>query len=134
VDRAERAKLGDQAEETEEVRFEIIDPPSVGAEPVSPKRPLMLAAVLFMGIGAGCGLAFVLHQLRPVFNSTAALNEVTGLPVLGVVSMAWIDRYRLHRRHVILWYAVGSALLLVAFVAVVQLQSVAVRVAQRLVG
>jgi polysaccharide chain length determinant protein (PEP-CTERM system associated) len=134
VDRSERAKLGDQAEETDAVRFEVIDPPSAGFEPVSPKRPLLLAAVLFAGIGAGCGLAFLLHQLRPVFNSTAALNEATGLPVLGVVSMAWIDRYRMHRRRTVLWYAAAGVLLLLAFGAVLQLQSVAVRLTQRLIG
>lgn len=134
VDRAERAKLGDQAEETEAVRFEIIDPPSSAFEPVSPKRPMLLAGVLIAGIGAGCALAFLLHQLRPVFSSSRTLSEITGLPILGVVSMTWIDRYQQGQRRAYVAYSSAFVLLLLVFVAALQLQSIAVRVMQRLVG
>ena len=134
VDRAERAKLGDQAEQTEAVRFEIIDPPAAKFEPVAPKRPMLLAAVLIAGLGAGGGLAFLLHQLRPVFNSTRSLNEITGLPVLGVVSRTWIDRYHAHQRRIYLMYGAAFGLLLLVFGVVLQLQSVAVRLAQQLLS
>lgn len=134
VDRAERAKLGDQAEQTEAVRFEVIDPPAAKFEPVAPKRPLLLAGVLIAGLGAGGGLAFLLHQLRPVFNSTRSLNEITGLPVLGVVSRTWIDRYRAQQRRMYLMYGAAFGLLFLIFGVVLQLQSVAVRIAQQLLS
>lgn len=134
VDRAERAKLGDEAEETDAVRFEVIDPPAVSPDPVAPRRPLMLAAVFIMSIGAGCGLAFLLHQLRPVFNSARALTDLTGLPVLGVVSTAWLERCQAEQRRQYIFYLGGAALLLLTFVALLQLQPLAVSFAQRLIG
>jgi hypothetical protein len=42
-------------------------------------------------------LAFLLHQIKPVFTSTRSLNSVTGLPVLGSVRKTWPDRRRLAR-------------------------------------
>lgn len=134
VDRAERANLGDQAEQTDVVRFEVIDPPSAKFEPVAPKRPLLLIAVLFIGLGAGGGLAFLMHQLRPVFNSSETLHEITGVPILGVVSIAWINRYKSMQRRIYLRYAAALALLLITFVAALQMQSLAVRIAQRVIG
>jgi len=134
VDRSERTKLGDQAEQTDTVRFEIIDPPAAKLEPVAPNRPLLIAAVLLVGLGAGGGLAFVLHQLRPVFSSSRALHEVTGLPVLGVVSRTWLDKYRLQQRREYIRYSAGAVALVIAFVAVLQFSDVAVRAAQRLLG
>lgn len=134
VDRAERTKLGDQAEQTDTVRFEVIDPPAAKLEPVAPNRPLLLAAVLLVGLGAGGGLAFVLHQLRPVFSSSRALHEVTGLPVLGVVSRTWLDKYRLQQRRQYIGYSVGAVALVMVFVVVLRFSDVGVRAAQRLLG
>lgn len=134
VDRADRTKLGDQAEETDTVRFEVIDPPAAKLEPVAPNRPLLLAAVLLVGLGAGGGLAFVLHQLKPVFSSSRALNEVTGLPVLGVVSRTWLDKYRLQQRREYLKYSAGAAALVLVFVVVLQFSELGVRAAHRLLG
>ena len=134
VDRSERTKLGDQAEASDAVRFEVIDPPAAKFEPVAPNRPLLLAAVLIVGVGAGCGLAFLLHELRPVFTSSRSLNEVTGLPVLGVVSKTWLDKHRLERRVEYLKYAAGVGALMVVFMVALQFSDLGVRVAHRLTG
>ncbi len=134
VDRAEKAKVGDQAEETDAVRFEVIDPPVASFEPVAPQRPLLLAAVLVFGIGAGCGLAFLLHLIKPVFNSTRALNEITGLPVLGVVSKTWLDKYQVQQRNVYIRYSIGAATLVAAFLVVVRFNDLGVRLAHALIG
>lgn len=71
------------------VDFRIIDPPRVPPTPVSPQRPLLMWLVLAIGVGAGVTLAFLMSQLRPVFNDRSTLQEIAGLPILGTVSMKW---------------------------------------------
>lgn len=134
VDRAERAKLGDQAEETEAVRFEVIDPPTATLEPVAPNRPLLLAAVLIVGLGAGAGLAFVMHQLRPVFTNSRSLTEITGLPVLGVVSRTWLDKHRLQRRGELIRYSAAATGLVIAFALLLMFGDTGVRIAHAVIG
>ena len=134
VDRAERAKIGDQAEETDAVRFEVLDPPAAKLEPVAPNRPLLLAGGLLLGLAAGGALAFIIHQLRPVFTSSRVLGDVTGLPVLGVVSETWLDKHRMRRRAELIRYSVAAGSLLVVFVCILQFRDAALRVASSLFG
>jgi polysaccharide chain length determinant protein (PEP-CTERM system associated) len=98
VERLGRARLGEEAAATGVVRFEVIDPPTASFDPAFPKRPLLAAVILFGSIAAGVGVAYLLNLLRPVFGGSRQLNEITGLPVLGVVSMTWIERYELQAR------------------------------------
>lgn len=129
VDRAERAKIGDQAEETDAVRFEVLDPPASKIEPVAPNRPLLLIGALLLGLGAGGALAFVIHQLRPVFTNSRVLNELTNLPVYGVVSETWRDKHRRRRRTELLRFSTAAAMLLVIFVFVLRISAAGIRVA-----
>jgi polysaccharide chain length determinant protein (PEP-CTERM system associated) len=123
VDRAERAKIGDQAEATDTVRFEVLDPPSAKMEPVAPNRPLLLIGGLLLGLAAGGALAFVIHQL-----SSRSLNEVTGLPVLGVVSETWLDKHKLRRRGELVRYSLAASALLVIFVVVLRVSGTGLRI------
>ncbi len=90
VQRLQQAKLSDDASKTGVVNFKIIEPPSVPLDPIAPNRPLMVIAVLFLGIGAGIALAYGLNFIRPVFQNSRSLGELTNLPVLGVVSRTWL--------------------------------------------
>lgn len=120
VERLERAKLGDQAEASGSIRFEVIDPPNASFEPVAPKRKMLLSVVLLAGLGAAAGVAYLLHLLKPVFLSARSVYEKTGLPVLGIVSVTGLDgRQRSLARS---YVACGAlvALLLVGFVGVVK--------------
>jgi hypothetical protein len=59
-----------------------------------------------------------MHQLRPVFTSTRQLSELTQLPVLGSVSMTWLERHKAEARRAIWAYsAAGAALVLIAIIA-----------------
>ncbi|MBF0186508.1 MAG: hypothetical protein HQL50_01125 [Magnetococcales bacterium] len=79
---------GDVAEGlSKEVRFRIIEQPSVPTRPVGPNRPLFLTVVLIGAVLGGVALALFLSVIRPVFDSPAALKKELGLPVLGMVSM-----------------------------------------------
>jgi uncharacterized protein involved in exopolysaccharide biosynthesis len=54
---------------------------------VAPNRLLLLPLALVVGLGLGVAASFVASQLRPVFFDSRLLREVTGLPVLGSVSL-----------------------------------------------
>ncbi|KFI22354.1 XrtA system polysaccharide chain length determinant [Nitrosococcus oceani] len=86
--RLESAKMGERVEESpDNVKFKIVEPPIQPLLPSGPNRPLLLTLVLVVGGGTGVALAFFLSQLRPVFYTRRDLEEMTGLPVLGPVSM-----------------------------------------------
>ena len=67
-------------------------------------------------------------------HASRALHEVTGLPVLGVVSRTWLDKYRLQQRRQYIGYSVGAVALVMVFVVVLRFSDVGVRAAQRLLG
>jgi polysaccharide chain length determinant protein (PEP-CTERM system associated) len=98
VEQLGRVHLGEQAAQTGVFTFNVVDPPRAGFEPVFPKRPLLAMGALAAAIAAGVGVAFMLNLLRPTFGSVRRLRELTGLPVLGAVSMTWIERHDAHLR------------------------------------
>jgi polysaccharide chain length determinant protein (PEP-CTERM system associated) len=102
---------------TNKVQFIILEPPFASARPVAPNRTVMLAAVLVFSLGAGVAIAFALNQLRPVFFARQAIYSVTGLPVLGSVSMVMSSSaVAARRRAMALWF--GSVGVLIGFTAV----------------
>ncbi|MES3020520.1 MAG: XrtA system polysaccharide chain length determinant [Pseudomonadota bacterium] len=100
IGRREAAKLsGELSSTTEMMTFKIIDPPTLPFVPVGPNRKLLFSAVLLAALLAGPAAALLISQVRPTFDSPSALREVTGLPVLGTVSMNWTAAESLkHRR------------------------------------
>ena len=87
--RLEQAKLSGAAEESkEDVKFRIIDPPSVSAEPVGPNRPLLTTGALLLALAGAVAVSFLFNLMRPVFFSTAQLERNFPYPVLGAVTMA----------------------------------------------
>jgi polysaccharide chain length determinant protein (PEP-CTERM system associated) len=114
----ETAKLSESVGETDKVEFAIIDPPTSLPAPVAPPRLLLLLGVLVAGLGAGAGVAFLLSKLNPVFDSLTGLEALTGLPVLGAVSVTWLNRRKARRRSELLRVASAGAALLVVFVVV----------------
>lgn len=110
--RLDSTRLGQEAATTGLVKFQVIDPPSAGFRPVSPKRPLLIIGALIAALAAGAGLAYLLHLVRPVFVSARQLGAATGLTVLGSVSLAWADQHRHEQRRGTLRYAMWTAALL----------------------
>ena len=122
--RLDSARLGQQAQATGTVKFEVIDPPTAQFKPVAPNRPLLIIASLIVAIAAGLGAAYGLHLIRPVFVSTRQLGAITGLQVLGAVGVAgWFDRYHARRRRGAFLYAGGAAALVLIGALVLALQS-----------
>jgi len=122
VERLNRAKLSDQADATGIVRFEVVDPPTGGDHPVAPDRVRLILTVLIGGLAAGLGVAYFMHQLRPVFTSTRQLHELTQLPVLGSVSMTWLERHKAEARRAVWAYSSVAAALVLATLIVLAIQ------------
>jgi len=100
VQRRETASISERVEETGEgVRIKVIDPPHVDSTPSGPNRIIFNSVVLFLGLGAGIGLAFLISQLRPVVHDAKALRQITGLPIFGSVSRIWTPEM-LHKKRI----------------------------------
>lgn len=110
VQRRESAKLsGDLSSATDMLTFRVIDPPTAPPLPSGPNR-LRLFSLVFVGaLVAGLASAFLMSQLRPTFLSQAALREVTGLPILGSISMNWTEQQTVRRKRRL--HALGAAVL-----------------------
>jgi len=134
LERLERARLSGDAEQTGVVKFNIVDPPNAGLQPIFPNRPLLLFVVLVLGIAAGCGVAYLMHMLRPVFANSRSLADLTGLPVLGTVTRSWVEKYRAQLRGGLLRYSIASALLFVVFIVVVVAQQPGSRLIRHVLG
>lgn len=117
-ERLELAELSDSADKSDDIQFQIINPPLVPEAPASPNRPLLLAGVLLLGLGAGGGAAFLISQIRPVFHSTSALRDKVGLPVLGSVSLVVSEERRKQRIAQLAMFSTGVVALVVAFLLV----------------
>ncbi len=67
--------------------FRVIDPPSLPTKPSAPNRVLLMPLAGLAGLAVGFALTFLISQFRPSFPDGRMLREVSGLPVLGTVSM-----------------------------------------------
>lgn len=134
LERLEKARLSGDAEQTGVVKFNIVDPPSASFTPIFPNRPLFLAAVFVVGIGAGAAVAYLMHMMRPVFATSRSLADMTGLPVLGSVTRSWVEKYQAQLRRGLVRYSVAAAALFVVFIVVVVMQQPASHLLRQMLG
>lgn len=80
------------------VDFRLIDPPRVSPRPVSPNRSVLLLMALAVAVSAGLFASFAVSQIRPVYHDSEALRLKSGVPLLGVVSMALTETQRRNER------------------------------------
>jgi polysaccharide biosynthesis transport protein len=95
----DQIRLRGQVEtQTDAVQFRVVKEPSFSNVPAAPNRPLLLAAVLIAGIGAGIGAAFALGHLQTSFPTAAKLERASGLPVIGSISQMLTGDERTQRK------------------------------------
>lgn len=112
----EAIRLRGQVEnETGTVQFQIVDQPGVPSAPSKPNRPLLLALVLFAGIGAGAGTAFALGHLQTSFPTAAKLEKASGMPVIGAISQMLTSAQRAERKRRMTMFVGASGGLFAAF-------------------
>ncbi len=116
LERRETAAMTSEVEtKTDTVDFRVIDPPRVGGKPVWPNRPMLVTAAPFGGLAIGVTLAFLLGQLRPTVLGRRQLNELTGLPLLGAVTMIQTDAMRHRARRLNYMYFAATGALFIAY-------------------
>jgi hypothetical protein len=120
--------------QTDPLDFSTAEPPAALAAPVAPPRLLLRLGRLVAGVGAGAAAAWAMSKLNPVFDSLSALRSATGLPVLGAVSVTWLDRRRARRRAEFVRVAVAGAALVVLFLGVVLARDAGSRLLAGLTG
>lgn len=108
-DREKLRTRGDVADETRQYKFDLVDPPVVPQKPAAPNRPLLLIGVLFVGLGAGAGLAYAMSQLRSTFATSQKLERSMGLPVIGSISLTLSDTAKALQRRRLKQFAGASA-------------------------
>jgi polysaccharide chain length determinant protein (PEP-CTERM system associated) len=87
VQRREQAKLTGEMGQTGSVNFRVIEPPRVSPRPVAPNRMLLLMASAMLSLGAGVAVALAASQLFPTISTVRELRALSGLAVLGLVSI-----------------------------------------------
>ncbi len=119
ISKREAAKLSGQLSSTTEMMtFKIIDPPFLPIAPVGPNRMLLYSVVMLAALVSGLGIATAISQARPTFAGPGAMRELTGLNVLGTVTMNWTDLEQRRRHRGQYLFGVACAGLLCAFAAV----------------
>jgi polysaccharide chain length determinant protein (PEP-CTERM system associated) len=108
ADREDVRLRGDVKTETGSVQFRVINPPSAPTAPIAPNRPLLLLAVLVVGIGAGIGSAFAIGQLKGSFPTAARLERAVGLPVIGSITQTVSAAQKAVEKQRMKWFAGAS--------------------------
>lgn len=86
--RRESAHLsGEMEQNADDVKFKVIDPPFVPSKPTEPNKLMLNAAVLIVSLGLAVGVGLLIALIHPVITSRHRLAHVTGLPILGAVSL-----------------------------------------------
>ncbi|MFC3174666.1 XrtA system polysaccharide chain length determinant [Novosphingobium bradum] len=121
----EALRLRGQVEtERSAVKFQVIDPPTTPRSPAAPNRPLLLFAVLVVGLGGGVAGAFGLGQLRKTFQTSARLEQALGLPVLGAISLVRTEATRRIEARRLKYFMAGSAALGAVFLLLLGIEFV----------
>ena len=95
--------------------FRLIDPPRASSKPVAPNRAILLPLGLLLAIAGGFLAAFAASQVRPVFFDGKSLRDVTGLPVLGIVSLLPNEARNVQDRASLTGFLLGGAALVIVY-------------------
>jgi len=113
---------GSMEQTTDAVKFRIVDPPQVPTKPSAPNRILLSSLVLLGSLIVSVGIAILISLLRPSFGTIQGLRDVTGVAVLGSISMNWIPEIRRRKRGEFMRFMLALVTLVIIYVGVVLLE------------
>ncbi|MDP2867673.1 XrtA system polysaccharide chain length determinant [Methyloversatilis sp.] len=127
VSRRESASMAEEMDATGVAEFRLIEPPRVAPQPVAPNRLILLTAVIVAALLVGVAASFVVSQLRPVFHDGQKLSEISGVPVLGSVSMLLSDDRKKYERRRSVFFFGGVSGLVATYAAILAFVSLVMR-------
>ncbi|MCL6414674.1 hypothetical protein MIB92_03340 [Aestuariirhabdus sp. Z084] len=74
------------SQNTDDIQFKVIEPPSVSDRPSWPNRTMLFSFVLPASLGLSSGLALLLIVINPRVMSAKYASEISGYPVIGNVT------------------------------------------------
>jgi capsular polysaccharide biosynthesis protein len=92
--------------------FRLIDPPRVTPQPVAPNRPMLFTMAFLGALAAGVFASFAASQIRPSFLDAHVLRDVTGMPVLGTVSLIVSEPMKRKERRGLIGFIAGTVALI----------------------
>ena len=117
LERREAARLSEDVEQNaSDVTFRVIDPPFVPLKPSEPNKTLLNGAVLLIAVAAGVGAGLLVSLIRPVISDARTLVAVTGLPLLGAVTINILPEQKRQERYALATFASLSTGLLLVYI------------------
>jgi uncharacterized protein involved in exopolysaccharide biosynthesis len=100
-------------------RFEIIEPPILPEEPVSPNRPAILFMSFILALGCGIGYAALAESLDDAVHSSKSITMTVGAAPLAVIPyMATGAEVSRHKRRVATRITAAAAAVILTVAAV----------------
>ena len=83
----DRISTSSAAGDIQPPRAKLVDSAVIPSSPVSPKIPLIIAAALFLSLGAGVALVFLLDFLDATIKNADDVDRKLGAPMLGLLPL-----------------------------------------------
>ncbi len=100
-------------------RFEIIEPPILPEEPVSPNRPAILFLSFVLALGCGIGYAALAESMDDAVHGGKSIAMAVGAaPLATIPYMANDTEIRQHKRRVVTRVTATAAAVIVGFAAI----------------
>ena len=106
----------DVEQNASDVTFRVIDPTLVPLEPSEPNKTLLNGAVLLVALAAGVGAGLLVSLIHPVISDARTLVAVTGLPLLGAVTVNLLPEQKRQERYALATFASLSTGLLLVYI------------------
>ena len=117
LERREAARLSEDVEQNaSDVTFRVIDPPFVPLEPSKPNKTLLNGGVLLVALAAGVGAGLLVSLIYPVIGDARTLVAITGLPLLGAVTINRLPGQQRKERYALATFASLSTGLLLVYI------------------
>ncbi len=87
LQRLETAKISETLENSDKgPKFKILEPARLPLKPVKPNKPLIALSGLFIGIGLGCVLVFLIDLSNTSIRDLQEASSLLELPIFGSIS------------------------------------------------
>ena len=115
--RREHADISEGANNVDELKLKVIDPPRVPLVPVGPNRLKLITLVFLLSLGASVGGSIFFSLMRPKIYNKQSIKELTTLPVLGNVTQLNSVSEHLAKGAGNITYSLASGVLLLVYAA-----------------